>query len=568
MRQKLRLLLCSVSLVFFSQALFAQSFYHMSVPKESGEEIILETDRHFYCVKERIYFTASYTFHHPMDGVQWSTVLYVELLRWTGEKVAQAKFKLTKTNASGYLEIPKTLLSGNYYLRAYTKWMRNFPVADYAYTLVKVVNPFESKIDQGPAGEPVGTYIPLEPAQGSSYPGIECYTDKSTYKQREKVDLTLALKTPDMAYSTICVSVAKAAYIDTNRLQIHRHDQPSPGETTLIYLPEFRGMSISGKVYAANTPGSMAKTTLHASTPHDWKYFSTFQTKDNGFFHFTLPDFYGPHDFFMDAVMENGESAEIQVDSEYCNRNVHLGYIPFSLDAKEKNMALEMAINMQLFTRYADEGGILASESTQLPFYVQPTHVYDMKEYIQLPNLEEFFYEIVKEVRSVRTKEQTYLKLVAYSQYPDLNPLVLLDNVLVLDVDELLKIPLERLEKVELIDKPYMASGMAYSGVICISTKSKDLAGIKLPENSLFFSYNLLSDGYFTSPDYRSIEKSRLTYRHNLLFWDPWMELNQSHPKTLSFYTSDSKGEYVVYVQSLDAKGKTQVYGTCKLWVE
>jgi len=568
MRQKLLLLLFSISPVFFSQALSAQAFHNRALPTASGEEIILETDRQFYCVDESIYLTASYKFHHPMDGVPWSTVIYVELLRWTGEKVAQAKFKLFETSASGYLKIPKTLLSGNYYLRAYTKWMRNFPVEDYTYSLVKVINPFESIIDQGPIGEPDEKYVYSKPAKGNFYHGIECFTDKSTYQQREKVDLTIRLKELDSAYSNICVSVAKAAYADTNNYLIQFYDQGSPKETSLTYLPEFRGISISGKTLATRSGGSLANTTIYLSTPQNWKHFATFRTKENGRFHFALPDFYGPHDYFIDAVLENGESAEVWIDSDYCMRSTRLRYIPFSLDTKEKDIALEMSINMQLFNMYNEESGIQTSDSTTYPFYVRPTHVYDMKEYIQLPNLEEFFYELVTEVRTIRTKEETYLKLVAFSQYPELKPLLLLDNILVSDVDEFLKIPLDRVEKVELIDKPYMVSGMAYSGIICVSTTRKDFAGIKLPENSFFFSYNLLSGGNFNKSDYSSLNTYKLTYRQNLLYWDPGIELNQDQPHTLSFYTSDSKGEYIVYVRSLNARGEAQLYGSCKIRVE
>ncbi len=227
-----------------------------------------------------------------------------------------------------------------------------------------------------------------------------------------------------------------------------------------------------------------------------------------------------------------------------------------------------MAVNMQLSNIYNEKSRIHTLDSTQLPFYGSPKHVYYTREYIQLPNLEEFFYELVKEVRTIRIKKQTYLKLVAYSQYQNLEPLILLDNIPVLNVDEFLKIPLDRIEKIEIIDEPYIVSGRKYSGVICVSTVRKDFAGINLNKNSLFFSYNLLSEGNFNRSDYSSINANRLTYRHNLLFWDPDIELNQNNSKTVSFYTSDSKGEYIVYIRSINAKGKPQIYGTCKIVVE
>ena len=114
--------------------------------------------------------------------------------------------------------------------------------------------------------------------------------------------------------------------------------------------------------------------------------------------------------------LENGESADILVDNDYCNRSIHLTYIPFSLDTIERKIASEMIINMQLSNIYKERSRIPSADLTQLPFYGSPKHVYFTEKYIQLPNLEEFFYELVKEVRTIRIKKQTYLKLVAYSR--------------------------------------------------------------------------------------------------------------------------------------------------------
>jgi hypothetical protein len=256
------------------------------------------------------------------------------------------------------------------------------------------------------------------------------------------------------------------------------------------------------------------------------------------------------------------------VDNDYCKRSVQLKYIPFYIDPIEKEIALEMAVNAQLSNIYGEESKIHAGDSIQLPFYGVPKKVYYTREYVQLPNLEEFFYELVKEVRAYRIKKQAYLKLVAYSQYQDLMPLILLDNIPVSDINEFLKIPLNRIEKVEIIDEPYIVNTEKFSGLISVSTTRNDFAGIELNQNSRFFSYNLLSEGHFTMPDYSSLNENRNAYWHNLLYWNPDIELNPSGPKTVSFYTSDSKGEYIVYIRSINAKGKALLYGTCNIVVE
>ena len=117
------------------------------LPAESGEKIQLFTDRSLYCVNEKILFSANYIYDYGIAFIDWSTVLYVELIRRNGDKLAQGKFPFDKNGSSGCLEISKDIISGNYYLRAYTKWMRNYSPDEYAYIPLTIVNPFETKTD-------------------------------------------------------------------------------------------------------------------------------------------------------------------------------------------------------------------------------------------------------------------------------------------------------------------------------------------------------------------------------------------------------------------------------------
>ena len=147
-------------------------------------------------------------------------------------------------------------------------------------------------------------------------------------------------------------------------------------------------------------------------------------------------------------------------------------------------------------------------------------------------------------------------------------PLVLIDNVPVLNVDELLRISLDRIDKLEVFDKPYLVCGVKYNGIIGIFTTRNDFAGIELPKNSLFFSYDLLSEEHFNISPPDTTTAAKLAYRKNVLFWDPDIELPMNQARTLSFYTSDSKGDYVVYIRSVGTGGTPQIFGSCKIKVE
>lgn len=544
------------------------SFYQMKKPEVSGETITLETDRHFYCINEKLFFRANYSFNNRIEGVSWSNVLYVELIRWNGQKIAQAKFKLNETGVSGYLQIPENILSGNYYLRAYTKWMRNFRVEEYACKSIKIINPFNSDIDYGNADDKDNEVIHMKALTFERAENIKCIANKNSYKPREKIELTVLLNDIESKESGFCITVAKTGTIDTIDYCVQVPEETYSDEEALSYLPEFRGISVSGKILNASSQIPMEDAVVNLSIPQDCRYYSTFLTKSIGKFHFTLPEFYGTHDFYIDALKTEAENAEIFIDDDFCNRSIQLDYIPFDLDENENKVAQEMTINMQLENIYNDGSRTGMADSAILPFYGSPLKVYYTKEYIKLPNLEEFFFELVKEVRVIHRKNATFLKLSERNYFDDLDPLILIDNVPVLNGSDFLEIPLDKIERVELVDKPYIAGIKRYNGIISIVTKKGDFAGIKLNNNSLFFSSVLFSGGSFSAPNYSSEKDTRIADRRNLLYWDPCFELKSNQPEKISFYSSDSKGEYMIYIRNLNNDGKSRIYGTCRIRVE
>ena len=91
------------------------------------------TDRQIYAVGEKILFKALNVSNPELLEACWSKVLYLELMTPDGTTVAHGKYSMTCTGTQGYLMIPENLLTGNYYLVTYTKWMRNFPVSDFAF---------------------------------------------------------------------------------------------------------------------------------------------------------------------------------------------------------------------------------------------------------------------------------------------------------------------------------------------------------------------------------------------------------------------------------------------------
>jgi len=541
----------------------------------SGETIRLFTDQNIYCVNEKIYFTAEYSCANELDSLAWSNVLYVELIKWNGNKLVQMKLNLTRPGTSGVIIIPGNLLSGNYYLRAYTKWMRNFSASDYACLHVKIVNPFRPETDEGPSEiSGPATTAELSVVQKILIKGVKCTIGKNEYKKREKAEVDFQLN--DKKFFDInryYISVARVGTIDTaDHLCKPEFTSEESDLSNIEYLPEIRGITISGKIIDKSTKLPQKDIYVSLSEPKHGEYFSIYKTNNQGRFVFSLPYMQGPHDFFIQSEYSGSLSSEILIDNGFCNKPVKLPYIAFKLNEGEIHLLKYLAIDQQLSEKFLFNKDTLSdsqhAETEPLPFYGSKKIVYYTEKYIELPNIEEFINEIIHEATIVKENGETSLISMKRTYLSNCPPLILLDNVHVNNDDQLLKIPLNRIEKVEVINRDYVVAGMRYYGIISVYSKNKNFAGLDLNKNSMFFTYEFFSDRN-TGYDYsiRSND-SRIPDRRNLLYWNPDIQLSADKKTTISFYTSDSGGDYIVYIRGKNSKDKNDIYGKCSFTVK
>ncbi|MEQ1678786.1 MAG: hypothetical protein ABL876_18970, partial [Chitinophagaceae bacterium] len=95
--------------------------------KSPIEKAYLHFDRESYLAGETIWFKAYLYSDYQPDVI--STTLYVELLRDSVNVLSRSVLPIFLGSANGQIELPDTLLAGNYTVRAYTATMLNLPVA-------------------------------------------------------------------------------------------------------------------------------------------------------------------------------------------------------------------------------------------------------------------------------------------------------------------------------------------------------------------------------------------------------------------------------------------------------
>jgi hypothetical protein len=192
--------------------------------------------------------------------------------------------------------------------------------------------------------------------------------------------------------------------------------------------------------------------------------------------------------------------------------------------------------------------------------------VFFTKDYIDLPNIEEFLFELVPEVTVSYQKNIPSIHTSKRNAYQNLPFLILIDNIPISDVRTFLNIKPNAIKTIELIDNSYVIGDSKYNGVIHAFSKNQNIAGIDLPKNSLFFNYHTYSPSK-TCKDYRLIN-SRTPDRRNCLYWNPDLDLSNTNTTSFSFYTSDIQGDYEIIVHCISKINGEVTFSVAPLLVE
>ena len=117
--------------------------YRINNPQE---KLYVHTDQELYLTGETLWFkiyAVDGVLHRPGDI---SKVAYVEILNQENIPVLQAKISMKKGEGHGALFLPASIITGNYSMRAYTQWMKNFGPEYFFHKDISIVNTFR-KLD-------------------------------------------------------------------------------------------------------------------------------------------------------------------------------------------------------------------------------------------------------------------------------------------------------------------------------------------------------------------------------------------------------------------------------------
>lgn len=532
-QQTYRLILLALWLICVMQA-HAKAF---------PERIVLLSDRSLYITGERVHFTALVLPGNEIVTDHLSKVVYVEVITPEGRSVAKGKFPVENQASAGYLEIPAETVTGVYYLRAYTRIMRNDGPEIYSYLGIRVVNPYKNEVLHG---DGTITSRTAEPDNNSEW--LKLSPVKDSYAAGEQISIATELHSAGITPFMVNISVIpKRTY---SRIPI------VPSKSSRNKIPselcsETRGLSISGVLKTAENGQPVTNQRINLSVIGEGKDFMAMNSDAEGRFYFSLPALSGWRDLYLGTTGTGTQQARVFADNDFCTLPVYLPAPAFALNEEERRVVVAMAGNTRVNGAFRDS--VLKAIPLPVgPFYGTPDQVLVLSKFVELPSLEEYFNELSGLIKVRTNGGRKFFKVTGIQ--PEMaiyEPLVLIDHVAVDDFEELLSAPPSLIDRIEMFNQPYLKGEIIYGGIVSIISKRGDFAGIDLPVSGTFINYrffNELEDEDFkpdaASPDAR-----------NTVFFGIIPQQDTDKYKPVTVIAPSTSGTYEVIISIIDKDG-------------
>ncbi len=517
------------------------------------EQVQLTTNKSYYHPNENLWFSGKMLYADATMSDSISKVVYVEWINPKNELISRQKHHVDSLHFRGMFTLPAELSLGNYRLRAYTKWIRNFGDSCFYEQIIPVISPKQ--------------YIADNATTKSAFKVI---TDKKTYQTREKINVTIEGIKPE----NLTVSVTDTMAVRRVKALVSQAKAFLP-PSSFKTIPDFKylaetGLSLSGKVLDKNDKPALAnlvfyfgkaKSTVTALTDTEGKFsVSGIQLSDTTDISYQATDLKGKllEKVLFDAeefpaikpsnlkpnftVKDLQSTVLIEKDIDLPKDAIQLEEVSVTTKRSEKQFVSKPIYGNPDFT-------VLAKEISPALIGMNPVMALQGK----VPGVQITYADGRIKVR---------MRGGQNSIEGDSAPLYLLDGFPVEDVNSLMNVSMDNIDRIEVLKTARaMFGSRGANGVIAIYTKSsvskpteRNNAGLKSSAKQLTVIGYHESKPFF-SPNYgtsQAKESTKLDIR-TTLFWQPNLSNN-----TFSFYAADNASVYRILVSN--GAGTTEVF--------
>lgn len=532
------------------------------------ETVLIHHDKAVYLAGETFRFKV-YCLEGPAEGKQrfsrLSTVAYVEIVDQEQNPVVQTIVSLVNGEGYGDFYVPLSINSGNYLLRSYTAWMRNFGPENFLQKEITILNPFmvlPAKLPEAERAAPGGDKKAVSKNQHAE---IRYTIERDRYTSREEVNINLAVVKndgePSPARLSISVSKVPSFFgIESSGNSFSPKFPTSPPQEIQV-LPEVKGRLLKAALNQPAGDGSEGRHLFLAIPGKNPSFFASVANEKGEAF-FELDGVHGQREGFL--VTQQDVSSEVEIKTGFHPSFAVFPFSHFDIGDQWRDFIQESSRAMQVENAYAGsrrQSQIKASADAVF-FYGAPDETYLLDDYVRFPLIEEVLREYVYSVKVRKRRDQYEFRIVdmvnkGIFENP---PLMLLDGLPFFDANRIIELDPLKVEKIEVVKRRYFLGRATFEGIVHFRTYNGDMGGVSA--GSQYTGLQVqgpqpLKEYRFPSyPDEES-RGSRFPDFRNTLYWDPMLPLDGNGEASVNFYTSDNKGKYLVRIAGIGANGST-----------
>lgn len=562
MQRKIKIILLIAVVVLFKNQLFGQN-------AEKPSEVNCPQERIQVHISQESVFTGDvvgfkiYCSSPAFPEENISSLAFVELVSTENSSVRRKKILLKNGEGVGDFEVPGNIPTGIYYLLAYTNWMKNFGEASFFRKEILVINPGEAignQVYRPDASENIKEL--QEDAKTASV--LKIWPDKEKYANREKV--TVKIEAKSLSGKALSGDFSVSVYRKEPQM-IFQTKKASTSEAIrnpgkISYLPDYKGIRLSGKL-TDRSGKSIAGGLVTESTPGLGTDIKSSITDAQGNFNFLLKPDSGEKEIVLTMP---GPDLKIGLEESFWNgfrnppENLAFGLTPEGIAfLKKKFQDYQIQARFKKTYYHKSAPDVLPSDSNV--FYSKPYQVVELKNYIKLDSLREYFYELFPSVKFNQRRGEVNISIFdpLNMTYLENKTGVFLDGVFYDDYSAIANMPVAAIKRIAVLPKTYYYKDFTFGGIVDIHTVKSDFnAANPLPGMTRFF-FPLADAGewQFGSPDYSvpAVRDRTPDFRY-LLYWEPQMKVANPGVATVQFYTGDVTGYFVIKVDGMSEKGE------------
>lgn len=324
----------------------------------------------------------------------------------------------------------------------------------------------------------------------------------------------------------------------------------------------YYGQRILGKVKTKDgTP--VAGVLTYLSVPGSDRKLFTALTDKEGLATFDVKNYYGSGEVILQTDDPKRSEYTMEIISPFYKGagSFIIGDLDPRTINKDNYLANGIAVQVENSYRLREKNTFSRPVRDSIPFYFKADKLFNLDDYTRFRTMEEVLREYISGLAVRKAGDSYSLHLLDANRgyHFDKQPLILFNDVPVLNTNKIIAYDPLKIKSIELIYKRYYYGPLVADGIVNFKTYDNDAPALELDAKALSTSYDGLQiSREFYSPVYETPEQknSRIPDFRTLLYWNPKLTTDNEGKATLKFYTSDRKGTFKVVINGIGQGGE------------